>query len=132
MASLDIKSLYTNIPIMKCLNILRSHPKKSKEKLPLPIHKIIKICKLITNHCFFSFNIILYKQTFGLPMGSPIRSVLACLFLEFLESGPFRYIISNSSTYLSYIDDVHLLNPQDTNLLDILMKFNKVVHTNLK
>lgn len=77
MASLGIKSLYINMSIMKYLNILRNHLKKSKVKLPLPVYNFIKICKLITNHCYFSFNNIFYKQKFGLPMMSSISCFLA-------------------------------------------------------
>ena len=32
-------------------------------------------------------------------MGSPLNGVLACIFLEFLEFGPFRYIIPNAARY---------------------------------
>ena len=34
-----------------------------------------------------------YKQKFGLPMCSPLIGVLTCIYLKFLESGPFKYKI---------------------------------------
>ena len=34
---------------------------------------------------YFKFNNKFYKQKSGLPMGSPLGVVLACLFLEFLN-----------------------------------------------
>ena len=33
-------------------------------------------------------------------MGSPLTAVLACLYPKFLESGPFKYIIPSSTSYI--------------------------------
>ena len=38
LASLDIKSLYTNVPVNKCLNLLSAHLKRSNTPPPLPCH----------------------------------------------------------------------------------------------
>ena len=58
LASLDIKSLYTNISVKKYIRRLEIHLKKTNITFPLPIHKIIKICPYNTKHrCFFLFNI---------------------------------------------------------------------------
>ena len=126
MASLDITSLYTNIPVKKCLHLLKDYLIKSKTKLDLPVNTIIKICDLITDQCFFQFNDTLYQQKFGLPMGSPISPVLACLYLEFLESGSFNKILPRTATYLRYIDDVLLLYPRRTKLEELVNKLNNV------
>ena len=93
MASLDVTSLYTNIPVQNCLDLLGKHLKKSKIKLALPTNTVLKICKLITNLCFFEFENNVYKQIYGLPMWSPLSGALACFYLEFLEAGPFQTII---------------------------------------
>ena len=55
LASLDIKSLYTNIPVDKCIKCLEIHPKKTNITLPLPAHKIIKIYALCSKPCHFFF-----------------------------------------------------------------------------
>ena len=47
-----------------------------------------------------------YKQKFGLPMGSPLSEVLACIYLEFLEYSPLNYIIPNTVRYFRFIDDI--------------------------
>ena len=36
-------------------------------------------------------NNTVYKQKFDLLIGSPLCAVLACMYLEFLISGPFRF-----------------------------------------
>ena len=55
--SLVITSLYTNMPVSKCIKHLENHLKKTNATLTLPNNKIIKICTLSTKHCFF-FNIL--------------------------------------------------------------------------
>lgn len=87
------------------LKSTKKHLTNAKIKLPLSTHKIIKICQLITKQCFFTFNNQHYRQKFGLPMGSPLSGVLACLFLEFLESDSFKNIFLTNSSYFRYIDD---------------------------
>ena len=59
-------------------------------------------------------------------MGSPLSGVLACLFLEKLESGPFKSIIPKNSTYLRYIDDVLLIYPRRTKIPELVGKLNSV------
>ena len=124
LGSLDIKSLYTNIPVDKCIERLHNYLGKSSTTFPLPISKLIKICTLCTSHCYFKHNNTFYKQKFGLPMGSPLSGVLACIYLEFLKSGPFKYIIPNTAHYFRYIDDILLIYPQDLDLHNITDKLN--------
>ena len=127
LASLDVTSLFTNVPVTKCLESLTTHLKeKVNTPLPLPIDKIIKICTLCTNLNFFQFEDSFYKQTSGLPMGSPLSPVLACLYLETLESGPFEYIIPRNSHYFRYIDDVLFLHPQNVNIPNLVKSLSSV------
>ena len=59
-------------------------------------------------------------------MGSPLSGVLACIYLEFLESGPFKYIIPNTAHYFRYIDDILLTYAQDLDLFSITDRLNNV------
>ena len=52
-------------------------------------------------------------------MGSPLHGVLACISLEFLEFGPFKYIIPRNSGYFQYINDILLIYPQELNSVKI-------------
>ena len=55
-------------------------------------------------------------------MGLPLSGVVACLSLEFLESGPFRFIIPRASNYSCYTDHILLIYPwnNDLNITDRL------------
>ena len=59
-------------------------------------------------------------------MGNSISGVLARLFLEFLESGPFKYILPINTTYFRYIDDILIFLPQNIKIEKIAEKLNNV------
>ena len=123
LASLHIKSLYTNIPVYKCLERLHNQLRKSNSTFPLPISKHLYF---MHSHCNFQYYNTFYKQKFGLSMGSPLSGVLACIYLEFLESGPFKYIIPNTARYFRYIDDILLIYLQYLDLHSITDRLNNV------
>ena len=128
-ASLDVKSWYTNIPVQKCLASLEEHLRKHNIVLELPIEIIIKIFKLRTELCYFTFEEKYYLQKFGLPMGSPLSGLLACLYLEILESGPFKDIFPPNVTYFRYIDDAFVIYPDRKDIEKIKEKLNQVEET---
>ena len=59
-------------------------------------------------------------------MGSPLSEGLACIYLEFLESSPFKYTITNTARYFRYIDNILLIYPQDLDLHSINDRLNNV------
>ena len=126
LASLHIKSLYTNIAVDRCIERLHNYLRKSNTTFPLPISKLIKSCTLCTSHFYFQYNNTFYEQKFGLQMGSLLSGVLACLYLGFLESGPFKYIIPNTAHYFRYINDILLIYLQDLDLQSITDRLNNV------
>ena len=60
------------------------------------------------------------------PWEISLSGVLACLFLDFLESGPFKYRLPSNITYFRYIDDILLFLPQDIKIEEITEKQNIV------
>ena len=121
-ASLDIKSLYTYIPVDRYIERLNCHLWKYNTILPLPISKLINICTLCTKHCYLQYNTF-DKQKFGLPT---LSGVLASTYLEFVESGLFKYIIPNTARCFRYIDDILLIYLQDLDLHSITDRLNNV------
>ena len=125
MNSLDITSLYTTYP-SKCFNPLATHLRKIKFDSTLPINTLINICKHITYKTYFKFNNIFYKQKYGFPMGNSLSGILACLFLEFLPSSPFKYRLPSNTTYLRYIDGIIIFLLQNIKIEEIAEKLNNV------
>ncbi|XP_069990569.1 rhodopsin-like [Penaeus vannamei] len=53
-------------------------------------------------------------------MGSPLSAVLACLFMETLESDHCKDIIGRHSTWLRYVDDVLVIVPRRNGIMGSL------------
>ena len=59
-------------------------------------------------------------------MGNPLSAVLVYLFLEFLESGPFKYRLHSNTTYFRYIDDIPIFLLQSIKIEELAEKINIV------
>jgi len=75
--SLDIVSLFTNIPLdLSETSILRRWNYVQNNCL-IPRDEFMSAIRLVLNSTFFTFDGVYYKQTFGTPMGSPLSPVIA-------------------------------------------------------
>ena len=86
MGSLDVDSLFTNIPLKETINIcteLIYDQNDSTEGLNKSEFK--ELLFLATKEPYFVFNEILHKQIDGVAMGSPLGLTLANAFLRFYE-----------------------------------------------
>ena len=78
----------------------------------------------------FSFNDIMYKQTDGVAMGSPLGPALANIFVGFYEEKLFSQK-SKPSTYFRYVDDTFAMfrNEEES---DNFFKQLNCLHPSLK
>ena len=106
MCSFDISSLFTNVPLEETINICPDALYCDDSDAQPFISKavFIELMKSATSGVEFSFNDILYKQTEGVAMGSPLGPALANIFVGFYEEKLFSQI-SKPSTYFRYVDD---------------------------
>ena len=78
------------------------------------IDEIIKITTIITQQNYFKYNNKYYTQPEGLPMGSPISSILAEIFIHHIEQ---THILNEENNkyankilyWYRYVDDILLL-----------------------
>ena len=112
MASFDVESLFTNIPLQETINIITDS--LFKEKLRFKNFKKPDFTKLLTlavKDSPFVFNNKLYVQKDGVSMGNPLGPTFANAFLAFheqtwLDNCPpdFKPLL-----YKRYVDDSFLL-----------------------
>ena len=86
MASLDVDSLFTIIPLDKAINIF-TNTVHSKQDVIQGISKeeFRNLLSLATKESYLIFSEALYKQKVGVAMGSPLGPTLANAFLRFYE-----------------------------------------------
>ena len=135
MASCDIESLYTNIPLSETIDIILSllfkHPTDTFIGLSKNLFKTL--LELSVFNCFFKFNGKYYKQCDGLGMGLPHSPTFANLFLSYheikwLDSCPKAF---KPSMYRRYIDDTFLLF-RDQSHVQLFLDFLNDQHVNIK
>ncbi|UYV74386.1 hypothetical protein LAZ67_11003346 [Cordylochernes scorpioides] len=114
MVSFDIESLYTSIPHDEALLALQSFLEIHPEiVLPLSKEALIDLIKLCLDNSYFSFKDRFFRQIKGLPMGNPISSELANIFMneideQIINSKQYKIIL-----WLRYIDDIFCLTEID-------------------
>ena len=112
MASLDVKSLFTNIPLEETINISCDSLFGSEAKINnFSRNDFEKLLRVALQNNFFNFDGKTYKQTDGLAMGSPLGPSLANAFLCFhetiwLNDCPEDF---NPVYYRRYVDDIFAL-----------------------
>ena len=110
LVSMDVTSLYTNIPQEEGINtVCKTYEAFYRKNTPIPTHSLREMLKLILQENFFHFYGRDYHQTHGTAMGTKMAVAFANIFMSAVETE----IINKSKTkplrWKRYIDDVFSL-----------------------
>ena len=135
MASFDIKSLFTNIPLDEAINIATESlfPQNDVSLLGLTSEVFRKLLQFAVKNVLFIFNNQLYQQIDGVAMGSPLGPTLANLFLchhetKWLTNCPLEF---KPTLYRRYIDDTFLLF-KDASHIDKFLNYLNAQHSSIQ
>ena len=112
MASFDVKSLFTNIPLKEtvqiCVNSLFNNDYYTNGFSRQQFHKLLS---LSCSDCYFVFNEKVYTQKDGVAMGNPLGPTLANAFLshyevKWLNECPYEF---KPLLYRRYVDDTFVV-----------------------
>ena len=112
MASLDVESLFTNIPLNETINNCVSElQNKNLCNKNLSKRELFKRLETATSESSFIFDYLLYKQVDEVAMSSLLGSTLANAFLchyekEWLDNCPIHY---KPVIYQRYVDNIFVL-----------------------
>ena len=112
MCSFDIKSLFTNIPLIETLEIIQIILFSNQTQFSVfKKDEFMSLLRLAVLDNIFIFNGYLYKQIDGVAMGSPLGPTLANIFLcyhekKWLSDCPPEF---KPLLYRRYVDDLFLL-----------------------
>ena len=99
MVSFDVKSLFTNVPLDRTINIILKRIYDQAELLTFLTRSELKeMLLLCTKKIHFTFNGKTYIQTDGVAMGLPLGPVLADIFMIELE----KSLLPELTSYISY------------------------------
>ncbi|XP_071653548.1 uncharacterized protein [Temnothorax longispinosus] len=128
--SLDVTSLFTNIPKDLVLQAIKNRWNHVSNKTKLSLPQFLSAVDLILSSTSFSFNGQIYEQIFGSPMGSPLSPILADMVMEDLETKCLQMLSFPVPFFKRYVDDVFAIVPR-LKVDEILKVFNNY-HNRLK
>lgn len=123
--TMDVSSLYTNIPHADGLKALQFYLDQRNVKNP-PTNTLIRLAELVLTLNVFEFNQDYYHQINGVSMGSRFGPSYACLFMGYLESKFLQqYTGTKPELFLRYIDDIMgVTTMTKENLEKFIQEFN--------
>ncbi|KFD45032.1 hypothetical protein M513_14091 [Trichuris suis] len=115
LVSYDVKELFPSIPISDALDTLYNLLNADTNLLsitklnPFHIIKLVSFCMQEGN--YFLFDNKFYKQSNGVPMGSPLSPVMAEIFMESFERQMFEKVDRQIAPRLfrRYVDDISVI-----------------------
>ena len=133
MSSLDVDSLFTNIPLTETIKICADTLFESTMIVDgLTKDDFTELLTLATTESFILFNGAYYQQIDGVAMGSPLGPTLANIFLghnevKWLTACPAEF---KPLYYRRYVDDIFLLF-SEASQIDLFMNYMNKQHRNM-
>ena len=133
MVSFDVTSLYTNIPIIDTLNIIKDHVNNDDQftrKTAISQDKFLDLVHLVLTTTWYTFNSQFYQQTDGVAMGGPASSTTAEIYMQAYERTAITTALHHPKVWERFVDDIYSIL-QSTHLENV---FNHVknLHQNIK
>ena len=133
LVTLDVSSLYTNIPhkdgLDACGFFLASDTCTSNR---LPVDSILSLIRLVLENNHFQFNDDNYLQKMGTAMGSPMAPAYASLFMGKLEQDFLKSRSLVPSIWLRFWDDIFMVWDQSLESLHTFIDALNSFHPSIK
>lgn len=123
LVSLDVVSLYTNVPVELAKDIIRKKWDEIKKYTDIPLTDFLEAIELTLRSTYFMYGRKFYKQIEGCAMGASISSVIAQIVMEHLEETVLNNLTIPIPFFFRYVDDCITALPNDK-YNDILNNFN--------
>jgi len=128
--SLDVVSLFTNVPLDLAINSISKRWTHIQKNTKIPKDEFLSAITFVLSSTYFTFNNIVYKQTHGTPMGSPLSPVIADAVMQDLETACLDRISCRLTFYYRYVDDIVMAAPRDK--IDLIFRTFNDYHNRIK
>ena len=110
LVSMDVTSLYTNIPQNEGIDtVCKAYDNFYKDNPPIPTHYLREMLRLILKENSFQFNGKQYLQIHGTAMGTKMAVSFANIFLAKIETEILSKSVFKPTLWKRYIDDIFSL-----------------------
>ena len=128
MVSFDVKSLFTNVPLEKTIEITLKRIYERKEiNTSISKKEMKQLLTLCTKNVHFTYDNKVYQQNDGVAMGSPLGPVLSGIFMVELENRLVLTLNDSMTLWRRFADDAitFVKNDSIAYILDQLNSFHK-------
>ena len=131
LVTLDVSSLYTNIPNHEGILAVAEHLRTDPEKQQIGPH-LLKLLKLVLHSMSFSFNGDHYLQTGGTAMGTATAPNYANLFMDRFETKALANWPLKPMIWMRFIDDIFMIWTHGEDKLDEFITYLNSIHPTIK
>lgn len=121
---------FTNVPRELGIIGLKNRWSYISKNTTIPLEVFIILIDLILSLTFFTFDNVIYKQTYGLPMDSPLSLLIADIVLQDIENKALYKFNKIVPLYYRYVDDIVLAAPP--HMVDSIVRTFNAFHNRLK
>ena len=110
MVSFDVTSLYTKIPMIDTLNIIKDYVNNDDQftrKTAIPQDKFLDLVHLVLTTTWYTFNSQFYQQTDGVAMGGPASSTTAEIYIQAYERTAITTALHPLKVWERFVDNVY-------------------------
>ena len=115
-ASFDVVSLFTNVPVDLALAVARQRLQEDSalsDRTCLSVKEVMELLEFCLSATFLGFRGMVYRQTFGTAMGSPVSVTVANLVMEDVEQRALATTDVHPRFWKRYVDDTCTVLPAD-------------------
>ena len=114
MLSLNVRSLFTNVPVDEAINVVRQYSTASNpifKNIPIDLELFCELLTVCTSFNQFIFHNQYYRQISGLPMGSSLSPVMSNIYMEHFEQELIKDVPCDlrPSLWMRYVDDIFVI-----------------------
>ena len=117
-ASLDVESLFTNVPVDKTIQFILEevYPEDAAPKIDISKLHLKSLLEICTKEApFISPDGRMFQQVDGVAMGSPLGVLFASFFMGRVERDAFTNL-QKPAIYARYVDDIFVLAKDETEI----------------
>ena len=131
LVTLDVTSLYTNIPHSEGIEACHFFLRKRNDK-HIPMETLCDLIQIILNMNNFTFNNKHYLQKHGTAMGTKMAPSFANLFLAKFEHDALTNALYPPHTWLRFLDDIFVIWTEGSDKLKVFVDYLINLHPTIK